>query len=108
MASGGRVRAMARPAAMVWSSDWQTYVVIESIVAHALFLRHIMAVSKGDRFGSYEILAPIGAGGMGEVFRAPDVRLDRIVAMKFLPPHLHTNPMFRGRFQRYAKANSAR
>src|SRR5258708_39034282 len=107
MALGERVRAMARPAAAVCSSDWQTYDVIESIVAHALFLRHIMAVSKGDRFGSYEILAPIGAGGMGEVFRARDVRLDRVVAMKFLPAHLHSNPMLRERFQREAKAISA-
>jgi eukaryotic-like serine/threonine-protein kinase len=66
-----------------------------------------MAVLKGDRFGSYEILAPIGAGGMGEVYRARDVRLDRVVALKFLPQHLHSNPLLRERFHREAKAISA-
>ena len=47
-----------------------------------------MPIDSGTRLGPYEVLAPIGAGGMGEVFRACDTRLDRIVAIKVLPAHL--------------------
>jgi serine/threonine protein kinase len=47
-----------------------------------------MALSAGERLGPYEILAPIGAGGMGEVYRARDTRLNREVAIKVLPEHL--------------------
>jgi len=47
-----------------------------------------MAVSTGTRLGPYEILSAIGAGGMGEVYRAKDTRLDRTVAIKVLPAHL--------------------
>jgi serine/threonine protein kinase len=45
-------------------------------------VKRIMAFSQGDRIGPYEILSPIGAGGMGEVWKARDTRLDRIVAIK--------------------------
>ena len=63
-----------------------------------------MALSARERPGPYEILAPIGAGGMGEVYRARDTRLDREVAIKVLPEHLAKDPEALARFQREAKA----
>jgi len=66
-----------------------------------------MSLSAGTRLGPYEILSFIGAGGMGEVYRAKDTRLDRIVAIKVLPGHLSSNPDLRARFEREAKAISA-
>src|SRR6266481_4468164 len=66
-----------------------------------------MPLSAGTRLGPYEILSPIGAGGMGEVYRARDTRLDRTVAVKVLPEHLSSNPQLRERFDREAKAISS-
>jgi Tol biopolymer transport system component len=66
-----------------------------------------MALTSGTRLGPYEILAPLGAGGMGEVYRARDTRLDRTVAIKILPSHLSENPILRQRFEREAKAISS-
>jgi serine/threonine protein kinase len=66
-----------------------------------------MPLATGTRLGPYEILAPIGAGGMGEVYRARDTRLDRTVAIKVLPAHLSRNPQLRERFEREAKAVSS-
>ena len=65
-----------------------------------------MSLNPGTRLGPYEILAPIGAGGMGEVYKAKDTRLDRIVAIKVLPEHLAENPERKQRFEREAKAIS--
>jgi hypothetical protein len=65
-----------------------------------------MALSAGARLGPYEILAPLGAGGMGEVYRARDIRLDRTVAIKVLPSHLSASPELRSRLEREAKAIS--
>src|SRR5229473_1716946 len=62
-----------------------------------------MAILPGKRLGPYEILSAIGAGGMGEVFRARDTRLDRIVAIKVLPAHLADDPERRERFEREAR-----
>ncbi|MEO8190046.1 MAG: protein kinase [Acidobacteriota bacterium] len=62
-------------------------------------------MTPGSRFGPYEILAPIGAGGMGEVYRARDTRLGRDVAIKVLPEHL-SSPEGRQRFEREAQAIS--
>ena len=66
-----------------------------------------MALTSGTRLGPYEILAPLGAGGMGEVYRARDTRLDRAVAIKILPQHLSDNPTLKQRFEREAKAISS-
>src|ERR1700720_1788411 len=62
-----------------------------------------MSLSVGDRLGSYEILAPIGAGGMGEVYKARDTKLDRNVAIKVLPSALARDPERLARFEREAK-----
>jgi serine/threonine protein kinase len=62
-----------------------------------------MAILPGTRLGPHEILAAIGAGGMGEVYRARDTRLDRIVAIKILPDHLADRADLRERFEREAR-----
>jgi Tol biopolymer transport system component len=62
-----------------------------------------MSVKTGTRLGPYEILSAIGAGGMGEVYRARDTRLDRIVAVKVLPTHLADRSELRERFEREAR-----
>ena len=66
-----------------------------------------MILKNGARLGPYEIIAPIGAGGMGEVYKAKDTRLDRLVAVKVLPEHLATHPDAMARFEREAKAVAA-
>ena len=66
-----------------------------------------MTLSPGTRLGPYEILAPLGAGGMGEVWKARDTRLDRFVAVKVLPEHLAKNDEALARFEREAKAVAA-
>jgi len=66
-----------------------------------------MSLSEGTRIGPYEILAPLGAGGMGEVYRARDTRLERVVAIKVLPGGFTPSPQTLERFQREARAASA-
>ncbi len=66
-----------------------------------------MSLLPGVRLGPYEILSSIGAGGMGEVYRARDTRLDRTVAIKILPTHLSSSSQARERFDREAKAISS-
>ncbi len=66
-----------------------------------------MPLEAGTRLGPYEITAPLGAGGMGEVYRARDTRLQRDVAIKVLPGHLADTPDARARFEREAKAISS-
>ena len=65
------------------------------------------SLAPSTRLGPYEVTAPLGAGGMGEVYRARDTRLDREVAVKLLPPQLAADPQFRARFEREAKSVSA-
>jgi serine/threonine protein kinase len=66
-----------------------------------------MTLTPGTKLGPYEIQAPLGAGGMGEVYRARDTRLGRDVAIKVLPSHLSSDPELKARFEREAKAISA-
>src|SRR4051812_4146011 len=66
-----------------------------------------MPLTSGTKLGPYEIVAPLGAGGMGEVYRARDTRLDRTVAIKVLSSHLSSDPDLRARFEREARAISS-
>ena len=66
-----------------------------------------MSLTTGTKLGPYEIVALIGAGGMGEVYKAKDTRLDRTVAIKVLPSHLADNPDLKQRFEREARAVSS-
>ncbi|MGK2858867.1 MAG: protein kinase domain-containing protein [Thermoanaerobaculia bacterium] len=66
-----------------------------------------MSLAPGTRLGPYEVTASIGAGGMGEVWRAKDTRLDRDVAVKVLPPGFASNPQLKARFEREAKTISS-
>ena len=60
-------------------------------------------MTPGTKLGAYEILAPIGAGGMGEVYKAQDTKLDRLVAIKIVPEAFATDPDRVARFEREAK-----
>jgi serine/threonine protein kinase len=68
---------------------------------------HAYLSSLVQQLGPYEIQSPLSAGGMGEVYRARDTRLDRTVAIKVLPQHLSSNPDLKQRFQREARAISS-
>jgi Tol biopolymer transport system component len=64
-------------------------------------------LTAGTHLGPYEVIAPLGAGGMGQVYRGRDIRLDRSVAIKVLPPHLAEDPELRRRFEREARVISS-
>jgi eukaryotic-like serine/threonine-protein kinase len=66
-----------------------------------------MPLAPGTKLGPYEIQSPLGAGGIGEVYRAKDTRLDRTVAIKILPAHLSSDPVRKQRFEREAKTISS-
>src|SRR5258706_564645 len=66
-----------------------------------------MPLAPGTRLGPYEITAPLGAGGMGEVYRARDTRLERTVAIKILPEQFSADPVRKQRFEREAKTISS-
>jgi len=65
-----------------------------------------MPLALGTKLGPYEIVAPLGAGGMGEVYRARDTRLERTVAIKILPSQFSSDPVRKQRFEREAKTIS--
>jgi dipeptidyl aminopeptidase/acylaminoacyl peptidase/predicted Ser/Thr protein kinase len=69
--------------------------------------RHTVSLAPGSRLGAYEVRSLIGAGGMGEVYRASDARLGRDVAIKVLPAHVASDPQLRERFEREARAVAA-
>jgi serine/threonine protein kinase len=62
-----------------------------------------MPLAAGDRIGPYQVIAPIGQGGMGEVYRAQDLKLQREVALKILPDHFSSDPQRRVRFEHEAR-----
>src|SRR4030088_172128 len=66
-----------------------------------------MPLPPGTHLGPYEIVAPLGTGGMGEVYRARDTRLDRTVAIKVLPVQFSSDPVRKQRFEREAKTISS-
>ncbi len=66
-----------------------------------------MPISPGARLGSYAVLSPLGAGGMGEVYKARDTRLDRTVAIKVLPEQFTQDPQRLARFEREAESATA-
>ena len=66
-----------------------------------------MPLASGTKLGPYEIQSPLGAGGMGEVYRARDTRLNRTVAIKILASHLAASPELRQRMEREARAISS-
>jgi serine/threonine protein kinase len=66
-----------------------------------------MPIASGTKFGPYEILSELDAGGMGEVYRARDTRLDRQVAIKVLAAHLSSSPELKQRMEREARAISS-
>ena len=66
-----------------------------------------MPLQSGTTLGPYEIVSAIGAGGMGEVYKARDTRLDRTVAIKVLPEHVASDPDLKQRFEREAKTISS-
>jgi eukaryotic-like serine/threonine-protein kinase len=66
-----------------------------------------MALVSGTKLGPYEIVAPLGAGGMGEVYRAKDTRLERTVAIKVLPKEMSADAVRKQRFEREAKTISS-
>ena len=88
----------------------ESFLSAEGEVSREFLERSItggLSVGPGSRLGPYEIVAFIGAGGMGEVYKARDTRLDRTVAIKLLPAHLSSSSQHIERFQREAKAISA-
>src|ERR1700724_2215850 len=66
-----------------------------------------MALTSGTKLGPYEIQSPLGAGGMGEVYRALDTRLDRSVAIKVLASHLSSSPELKQRMEREGRSISS-
>ena len=79
----------------------------DPVLLHDIIIRRPMPLTPGTRLGPYEILAPIGAGGMGEVWKARDTRLDRTVAVKVLPAEIGSDSDRQRRFEREARSVAA-
>src|SRR5207244_580028 len=79
----------------------------DRFAAGKLRTRHAMLLSDGTVLGPYEILSPLGSGGMGEVYRARDTRLGREIAMKILPESMARNRETLRRFEQEARSASA-
>jgi serine/threonine protein kinase len=69
-------------------------------IPHGDNLAPLMALAPGTKLGPYEVQSPLGAGGMGEAYRARDTRLDRTVAIKVLPVHLSSDAALKQRLER--------
>jgi TolB-like protein/tetratricopeptide (TPR) repeat protein len=80
--------------------------LLQVTIASSFLSESTLSFAAGSRLGPFEILGLLGAGGMGEVYRARDTRLDRTVAIKVLPSHLSENPDRKARFEREARAIS--
>jgi Tol biopolymer transport system component len=78
-------------------------LLLKSQLVVTLSQRHLLTLSPGTRLGAYEIVSLVGSGGMGEVYRANDTRLDRTVAIKVVAGRVTVNPEFRQRFEREAR-----
>ncbi len=94
------------------TSSWRVELSCEAVGPRpprpldSSLIRLRMALTSGTRLGPYEILSPLGASGMGEVYKAKDTRLHRTVAIKVLPEHLADSPERKARFEREAEAIS--
>ena len=84
---------------------WSATIIelVGSVSFSRCIIQPQVALTSGTRLGPHEILSVIGAGGMGEVYRARDTRLNRIVAIKVLPAHLADRSELRERFEREAR-----
>lgn len=94
-------------AAQEQNSNFLEYPAVAEVVRDHPNTALVAAWTAGMKLGPYEIQALLGAGGMGEVYRARDTRLDRMVAVKVLPAHLSSDPARRQRFEREARAIAA-
>ncbi len=108
---GGQFLDAVRPQDLLRHGEEDIFFIFPGfLVYHASFRAErearLVTLATGSRLGPYEILGPLGAGGMGEVYRARDTRLNREVAVKVLPAHLSEDPTVRQRFEREAKVIS--
>src|SRR6516164_5383441 len=90
-----------------WAFPRQCPTEEVSKLCSSAIITPIMFLAPGQKLGPYEVVSPLGAGGMGEVYRARDTRLDRIVALKILPKEFSCDPVRKQRFEQEAKTISS-